>query len=108
MKTYVFEGSMMPVPDHSATLFEQTIGKGKNGTIKITVKVLTESKESSVKTYVNLFRNSYIPLISKPTRIFKTNATIIDHINTNNFLETDIKTGILKSIIRQFSSICNF
>ena len=32
-----------------------------------------------------------IPLISKPTRISKTNATTIDHINTNNYLETCIK-----------------
>ena len=29
----------------------------------------------------------------KPTRISKTNATIIDYINTKNFLEADIKTG---------------
>ena len=46
-----------------------------------------------------LFQNNYIPLIWKPTRISKTNATIIDHINTNNLLETDIKTGILKTDI---------
>ena len=30
-------------------------------------------------------------VISKPTRISKMNATIIDHINANNFLENDIK-----------------
>ena len=40
-----------------------------------------------------------MPLISKPTKIFKTNTAIIDHINTNNFLETDIKTRLLKSDI---------
>ena len=32
----------------------------------------------------------------KLTRVSKTNATIIDHINTNNYLEADIKAGILK------------
>ena len=47
---------------------------------------------AKVKTHENLlFRNSYIQLISKPTRNSKMNATIFDHINTNNFLETDIK-----------------
>ena len=35
----------------------------------------------------------------KPTRIFKTSATIIDHVNANNYLETDIKTEIFKSVI---------
>ena len=35
----------------------------------------------------------------KPTRIFKTSATIIDHVNANNYLETDTKTGISKSVI---------
>ena len=48
-----------------------------------------------------LFQNNYIPLIWKPTRIYKTNATIIDHIKTNNLLETDIKTGILKTDISE-------
>ena len=41
---------------------------------------------AKVKTDVKLlFQNNYVPLISKPTRISKTNATIIDHIYTNNF-----------------------
>ena len=35
----------------------------------------------------------------KPTRIFKTSATIIDHVNANNYLETDTKTGISKAVI---------
>ena len=35
----------------------------------------------------------------KPTRIFKTSATIIDHVNANNYLETDTKTGISKYVI---------
>ena len=38
-------------------------------------------------------------LISKPTRISKMNAKIIDQININSFPETDIKTGILKTDI---------
>ena len=58
---------------------------------------------AKVKTYVNFFfQNNYIPIISKPTRISKTNATIINHINTNNFPETDLKTGILKSDISDY------
>ena len=41
----------------------------------------------------NIFFN-YVLIILKPTRISKTNATVIDHINTSNFLETDKKRCI--------------
>ena len=60
------------------------------------LNLLDYNVNAKVKTYANLlFQKYFIPLISKPTKISKTNATI-DHINTNNFLEIDIKTGILK------------
>ena len=35
-------------------------------------------------------------MINKPTRVSKCNATIIDHILTNLFLNADCSTGIIK------------
>ena len=49
------------------------------------------------KVYANLKANmqtiffNYVLIILKPTRISKTSATVIDHIHTSNFLETDKK-----------------
>ena len=53
-----------------------------------------------VKIFVNFaFQNSLIPLINKSTRVTRTNATAIDHILTNAFLNKQIKTGIIKTEI---------
>ena len=49
-----------------------------------------------MKDYVNLtFQNFLIPVINKSTRVTKTNATLIDHIQTNDFVNTDSSTGIV-------------
>ena len=51
-----------------------------------------------VKDFINFaFRNSLIPQINKPTRITRTNATAIDQILTNAFLNKQIETGIIKT-----------
>ena len=42
-----------------------------------------------------MFRNGMISLINKPTRIAKSTATAIDHIFTNTFYNTSLKTGII-------------
>ena len=40
-----------------------------------------------VKNYLNpLFQKNFIPVINKPTKVSRNDATIIDHINTNHFL----------------------
>ena len=42
--------------------------------------------------------NSYVPLITKPTRVTESSATLIDHIWTNNIQsdeQSQIKTGII-------------
>ena len=53
-----------------------------------------------VKDFVNItFQNSLIPLINKPTRVTGTNATEIDHILINAFLNKQIETGIVKTEI---------
>ena len=53
-----------------------------------------------VKNYLNLlFQKNFIPVINKPTRASRNNATIIDHININHFLNNDIHSGIMTADI---------
>ena len=40
-----------------------------------------------------------IPTINKPTRVTANTTTAIDHIVTNVIIDTDFKTGILRSCI---------
>ena len=49
-----------------------------------------------VKNYLNLlFQKNFIPVINKPTRVSRNNATIICYINTNNFLNNDMHSRII-------------
>ena len=53
-----------------------------------------------VTNFVNFaFQNSLVPLINKPTRATKTNATAIDLIITVVFLNKQIETRIIKTEI---------
>ena len=49
-----------------------------------------------------------IPTINKPTRVTRKTATAIDHILTNSFIDTTIKTGIIKSDVSDHFPICLF
>ena len=49
---------------------------------------------ANLKANIQTIFFNYKLIILKPTRISKTNATVIDHINTSNFLETDEKQSI--------------
>ena len=46
-----------------------------------------------------IFQHGLIPIINKPTRVIKPNATAIDHIITNTYLSSNLKTGIIKTDI---------
>ena len=62
----------------------------------------SKNKKSYLVGDLNLsltFQNFLIPVINKLTRITKTNATLIDHILTNDFVNTNSSTGIVKSDI---------
>ena len=49
---------------------------------------------------VNLiFQHSLVPIVNKPTRVTKNNATLIDYIITNSFMDQENLTGILKTDI---------
>ena len=58
--------------------------------------------ETNIKVinYLNLlFQKNFIPVINKPTRVSRNNATIIDHINTNHFLNNYMHSGIITADI---------
>ena len=66
----------------------------------LNLNLLDYGTNTKVKSYLNiLFSHSFIPLINKPTRIFKNNATVIDHILTNTFINENYLTGIVKTDI---------
>ena len=53
------------------------------------INLLDYENNVKIKNIVNFaFQNSLIPLINKRTRVTRTNATAIDHILTNAFLNT--------------------
>lgn len=45
--------------------------------------------------FKQLSSSGYMPLITKPTRITKSTATLIDNIFTNNLSRTEQSSGIL-------------
>ena len=64
------------------------------------LNLLDYETNAKVKSYLNiLFSHSFIPLINKPTRISKHNATVIDHLLTNTFIDKSYLTGIVKTDI---------
>ena len=46
-----------------------------------------------------MFRNGFAPLINKPTRISKNNATLLDHIWSNSLVSMKINCGVLTHCI---------
>ena len=55
-----------------------------------------------------ILQNGMIPTINKPPRVTRKTATAIDHVLTNTFIDTTIKTGIIKSDISDHFPICLF
>ena len=66
--------------------------------ILMEVSILTyNSLNKNVQYYLNLIcQNSFIPIISKPTKVTRKPATIINHNLINLFVNTNFKTFILK------------
>ena len=59
------------------------------------LNLIDNEKNIKVKNYLNLlFQKNFIPVINRPTRVSRNNATIIDHINTNYFVNNDMHSGI--------------
>ena len=82
---------------------KQFLQKSKNKSYLVedlNLNLLDHRTSTKVKSYLNLtFQNFLIRVINKPTRITKTNGTLIDHILTNDFVNTNNSIGIVKSEI---------
>ena len=65
------------------------------------INLLNVENHEPSNTFLNLlYANSFVPMITKPTRITKTSFTIIDNIFTNDLSSVDgTKYGILFSDI---------
>ena len=64
------------------------------------LNVLDYKINKKIQNFFDLmFQHGLIPVINKPTRITKRNATAIDHIITNSYLSSNLKTGIIKTDI---------
>ena len=70
------------------------------------LNVLYFENNKKVEHFINLmFRCGMIPSINKPTRVTANTAATIGHIITNVIIDTDFKTGILKSCISDHFAI---
>ena len=57
--------------------------------------------------YESNAKHSLVPIVNKPTRVAKNNATLIDYIITNSFTDQENLTGILKTDISNHFPIFN-
>ena len=69
--------------------------------------LLDHSLNKKVQNYLNLiYQNGFIPTVNKSTRVTRKTSTIIDHILTNLFVNTNFKTFIFKIDISDHFPIC--
>lgn len=95
-------GSIENFENHVKNILTDHKGTGKNVYLvgDFNLNVLDFNTNKSVQNFFNsVFQNGFIPLINKPTRVTRSSATAIDHIITNDFTNTTIKTGIIKTDI---------
>jgi exonuclease III len=60
------------------------------------INLLNTTDHTATNDFVNIaLSNSFIPLITRPTRITQTSSTLIDNIFTNNFQDNICLKGIL-------------
>ena len=76
----------------------------------LNLNLIDYQSTAKVRDFVNLmFQHSLVPIVNKPTRVTKNNATLIDYIITNSFMDQENLTGILKTDISdlfQFLLFC--
>ena len=66
----------------------------------LNLNLIDYQSNAKVRDFVNLiFQHSLVPIVNKPTRVRKSNATLIDYIITNSFMDQENLTGILKTDI---------
>ena len=63
----------------------------------LNLNLVDHRTNAKLKYYPNIiFKNFLISTKNKPTRITETNATLIYHILTNEFINTDSSAGTVK------------
>ena len=87
--------------EHMAEVMDQ-INKHKfHATIMgdINIDLMKYGSHEKTNVYVDmLFENGFLPLITKPTRIGTTSATLIDHIYSNNFKGTPTSGIVINDV----------
>ena len=60
-----------------------------------------------MQNYLSLiYQNNFIPAIKKPTRVTRKTSTIINHVFTNSFVNTNFKTIIFRTDISDHFPVC--
>ena len=66
----------------------------------LNLNLIDYQSNAKVRDFVNLiFQHSLVLIVNKPTRVTKNNATLIDYIINDSFMDQEILTGILKTDI---------
>ena len=66
----------------------------------LNLNLIDYQSNAKVRDFVNLiFQHCLVPTVNKSTRVTKNNATLIDYIITNSFMDQENLTGILKTDI---------
>ena len=66
----------------------------------LNLNLIDYRSNAKVRNFVNLiFQHSFVPIVNKPTRVTKNNATLLDYIITNSFNDQENLTGVLKTDI---------
>ena len=81
--------------------------KNSNKTIYVVgdanLNLIDYKRNIKVKNYLNLlFQKDFIPVKNKPTRVSRNNATILEHITTNHFLNNYMYFGIITADISDY------
>ena len=90
-------------------LFHENKNSNKNFHIAgdFNLNLLYHNENKKVQNFLNIIhQNDMLPTINKPTRVTRKSATAIDHIITNNYIESSFKTAIIKSDILDNFPIC--
>ena len=61
---------------------------------------MDHSVNKKVQNYLNLiYQNCFTPIANKPAKVTRKTSTIIDHVLTDLFVNTNFKTFIFKIVI---------
>ena len=95
-------GNTMNLSEHLINIFQHATSENKLFFIlgDFNLNCLDFGESSEIKNFYNgIFEHGAIPLITRPTRVTNTTATLIDNILTNCVFDISLKKGIIKTSI---------